>query len=145
MPLVSRLYFKNCGYEYLYAVYLMYSGGSSIVESLEGAAAVLKDRYLKEQITKCAAEIMKGSSIMEALIGMEVIDYTSLSIIRLGEESGKLTEMLKRLLIIIEDDLNSLMEKLLELIQPASIILVGALVGTIVLSIALPMFSMYNL
>ncbi|WP_163194771.1 type II secretion system F family protein [Clostridium thermarum] len=145
IPVYNKVYFKRSNYEFLYGVYLLHSGGSTIVKALEGAAAVLKDDNLRLQISKSVSQIREGESILEALLSVEVIDYTSLSVIKLGEETGKLCEMLGRLLEILEDELNSQIEKALELIHPLAIILVGFIVGIIVISIALPMFSMYNI
>ena len=145
LPLVRSIYLKRSNYNFLYAVYLMICGGSTIVDALEGAAKVLKDHYFKEQVEKAAFQIRQGGNVIEALISIEVIDFTSLSIIKLGEETGKLKEMLARLISILEDELNTMLEKVLELIQPVAIIMVGLVVGTIVIAIALPMFSMYNI
>lgn len=144
VPLVKSIYYKRSNYNFLYGVYLMICGGSTIVDALEGAAKVLKDQYFKEQVEKAVFSIRQGENVLEALVSIEVIDFTSLSIIKLGEETGKLKEMLKRLINILEDDLNNMLEKILELIQPFAIIIVGLVVGSIVIAIALPMFSMYN-
>ena len=78
-------------------------------------------------------------------MNVEIIDYSSLTMICLGEETGKLSEILSRLLMIIEDELRSKLEKLLQLLQPISILIVGIIVGSIVISILLPMFSLYSL
>lgn len=145
IPLLSRLYCKRDNYEFLYGVYLLLSGGSTLVDALSGAAQILKDTQTKIQINKSAAQIREGGSILTSMMNIEVIDYASLSIIKLGEESGKLSEMLDRLILILEEELTTLLEKFLELIQPVAVIMVGVVVGTIVISIALPMFSMYNI
>jgi type IV pilus assembly protein PilC len=145
IPIFNKVYFKRSNYEFLYGVYLLHNGGSTIVNALEGAAVVLKDTNLRLQINKSVCQIREGESILDALISVEVIDYTSLSVIKLGEETGKLCEMLGRLIGILEDELNSQIEKVLELIQPLAIMVVGSIVGTIVISIALPMFSMYDI
>ena len=77
-------------------------------------------------------------------MNLDIIDYSTLALIGLGEETGKLSEILKRLLLMNEDELSSRLEKLLQLLQPISILIVGLLVGSIVISIILPMFSIYR-
>lgn len=145
VPFLNKLYFKIQAYEFLSALYMLKGGGCSVVDSIEGASKVVKDNYLNNQINKSVKYIRDGGDIINALINIEIIDYTSLSIIKLGEETGKLHEMLFKLLAIMEEDLISTLNKLSELIQPAAMLFVGAIVGTVVLSIALPMFSMYNM
>jgi type IV pilus assembly protein PilC len=145
LPLVKEIFYKSSSYDFLYALYLLYHSGVNIVTSLEGAAQIISDSYIREQVLNSANYIREGSNLAEALMNVEIIDYSSLTMICLGEETGKLSEILSRLLMIIEDELRSKLEKLLQLLQPISILIVGIIVGSIVISILLPMFSLYSL
>lgn len=144
LPFVRTIYYRSCAYDFLYALYLLYHSGVNIVASLEEAATVISDKFIGKQVINSANHIRDGSNLVEALMSLEIIDYSTLTMIGLGDETGKLSEMLKRLLIINEEELSSRLEKLLQLLQPMSILIVGLVVASIVISIVLPMFSLYS-
>ncbi|NLM35401.1 MAG: type II secretion system F family protein [Clostridiales bacterium] len=144
LPIIKDIYCKSCCYDFLYALFLLYHSGINIVAAIEEAGAVISDSYIRNQVLKSANLIREGSNIVEALMNLDIIDYSTLALIGLGEETGKLSEILKRLLLMNEDELSSRLEKLLQLLQPISILIVGLLVGSIVISIILPMFSIYR-
>lgn len=145
IPIIKDIYYKSTAYDFLYALFLLYSSGVNILFSLEEATRVIADSYIRNQASTSINQIREGSNLVEALISLEIIDYSTLTLIGLGEETGKLSEMLKRLLLIKEEELSSQLEKLLQLLQPVSILIVGLVVGTIVISIMLPMFSLYSI
>ncbi|SCN21362.1 General secretion pathway protein F [Clostridium sp. N3C] len=144
LPIIKDIYYRSCAYDFIYAFFLLYHSGLNIVVALEEAAAVISDIQIKNQVINGANQIREGSNIVEALMNIEIIDYSTLTMIGLGEETGKLSEMLKRLLQINEEELSSRLEKLIQLLQPVSILIVGLVVASIVISVILPMFSLYR-
>lgn len=145
LPIISKVYFQLIAYEFLSAVHMLQSGGYSIVNSMEEASKVIKDRCLNLKLKEAAQCIKNGGDMINTFISLEILDYMSISIIKLGEETGRLDEMLVKLLAIMEEDLSATLNKTSEFIQPAAMLFVGAVVGIIVLSIAMPMFSMYSM
>jgi general secretion pathway protein F len=65
--------------------------------------------------------------------------------IAVGEKSGQLEEMLDRVSGIMEAELDSTLKKLMSLLEPVMILIMGAIVAFIVLSILLPIFEMNQL
>jgi general secretion pathway protein F len=67
------------------------------------------------------------------------------SMIAVGEKSGQLEEMLNRVSSIMEAELDSSLRRLMSLVEPLMILLMGCIVAFIVISILLPIFEMNQL
>jgi type IV pilus assembly protein PilC len=65
--------------------------------------------------------------------------------VKIGEETGELEKMLSKIADFYEDEVDSAIQTLTSIIEPVMMILVGAMVGVIVISMYLPMFRMLSL
>ena len=65
--------------------------------------------------------------------------------IKIGEESGDLENMLKKTASFYESEVENIQKNLLTLIEPFMIIIMSIIIGFVVMSIVIPMFDIYNL
>jgi type IV pilus assembly protein PilC len=65
--------------------------------------------------------------------------------VKIGEETGELEKMLSKIADFYEDEVDSSIQTLTSIIEPLMMIMVGAMVGVIVISMYLPMFKMLSL
>ncbi|MDD4797322.1 MAG: type II secretion system F family protein, partial [Eubacteriales bacterium] len=75
---------------------------------------------------------------------MGVFPLMVIHMVRMGEESGTLDQMLSQTAEFYEEEADAAMASLLAILEPAIIVLMGVMVLTIVLSVVLPMFGMYS-
>ena len=66
------------------------------------------------------------------------------SMIEVGEESGALDEILEKTAAFYDEELETALQKLTTMIEPLMIVVMAAVIGFIVVSMVLPMFSMYD-
>jgi len=89
-----------------------------------------------------AEETRGGDSLAAPLRKMGLFPKTAVQMVDVGEESGKLDEMLLRVAEIEERHMRARTKTLIALLAPALILVVGAVVGFMVLALLLPIFKM---
>ena len=118
--------------------------GVEIVRAIEISRNVIPNRYLKEELTQVAAEVKMGSSIHASMAKFPVFDALLVSMVQVGEESGMLFETLDKMAGLYEEQTDASTKKLTSMLEPAMTILIAVIVGTVVISIVMPMFHMYS-
>ena len=68
----------------------------------------------------------------------------AVSMLAIGEESGELDVMLSKVADFYEDEVSATVKTLTSMLEPAMIVIVGGIVGSILLSMYLPMFSIFD-
>lgn len=119
--------------------------GVEIVKALEIARDVLPNRYIKDQLSRIAEEVKVGSSINASMAKFPVFDALLVSMIKVGEESGMLAETLEKMAALYEEQTDESTKRLTRMLEPAMTIFIALIVGTVIISIVIPMFSMYNI
>ncbi len=122
----------------------LYSSGTSMVNSLEIAAATIGNRYLTRQFSGVVSRIERGESLSDAIRCVDGVDSKFAPIIRVGEESGNLDRMLHDIAEAYEYEAETSLTKLIALLEPALIVGMGVVIGVILLGIMMPMWSMYD-
>lgn len=122
----------------------LYSSGIPMVESIERSAAVLGNLYLSQQFEQIVADVKQGGSLSNALLKADIFESMFCSMIYVGEEAGKLDEILAKTADYYEEESDAAISKLVSMIEPIMIIFLGILVGLVVASIYPAMVSMYD-
>lgn len=123
---------------------ILFGGGISVVRCLEISADVIGNSYLSKKLIESKNLINDGSSIAESLEIGDVFPKMLIQSIKVGEESGTVEEILKKASEFYDSEANFALEKLSNLVEPIMIVILALLVGFIVISLVLPMFSMYG-
>jgi general secretion pathway protein F len=116
--------------------------GVSLLPALKIVENTIGNRVLARQVARVAEETRGGDSLAGPLRKLNIFPRTVVQMIDVGEESGKLDEMLLKVAEIEERHMRSRTKVLISLLAPALILVVGALVGFIVIALLLPIFKM---
>lgn len=143
LPLISPLVKKINSSRTTRTLSSLISAGVEIVEAFEVAENVLQNHYYKGVLTKAKVKIQKGSPIAEVFIAAENL-YPPLvgEMVAVGEETGKLPDMLMRLAVFYEEEVGESTKNLTTIIEPIMMIFIGAIVGFFAVSMMQPMYSM---
>lgn len=123
---------------------ILFSGGISVIKCVEITSDVLGNSYLSKKLLEGRELLSNGASISESLENGGAFPKMLVQSIKVGEESGSVDKILKKASEFYDSEANFAIEKLTSLIEPMMIIILAFLVGFIVISILLPMFSMYD-
>ena len=116
--------------------------GVSLLPALKIVEHTIGNRLLAAQIARVAEETRGGDSLAAPLRALGVFPRAVVQMIAVGEESGRLDEMLLKVADIEERHMRARTKTLISLIAPALILAVGLIVGFMVIAILLPIFKM---
>lgn len=116
--------------------------GVSLLPALRIVQHTIGNRLLAAQVARVAEETRGGDSLAAPLRKLGLFPGTVVQMIDVGEESGRLDEMLLKVADIEERHMRARTKRLVSLLAPLLILVVGSLVGFMVIAILLPIFKM---
>lgn len=127
--------------KFVKALSILISSGVQIVDSIEISAKVMSNKYIYEKICEANELIKKGNSIGYSLKTVEELPSLLLSMIAIGEESGKLDIVLNTVTDYYENELDSRLEIGMKYFENFITLFIGILVAIVVISMMVPMFD----
>ena len=145
LPILSFLIKTVNVARYIHTFGILFSAGASVLETMNVAASLVNNLLMKQAFIKASVEVNQGTAIHLALKKTGFLRPMALNLIASGEKSGQLASMMERAAIQLDNEVKSLVDTALTLLEPMIILLMGAVVLFIVLSTLLPIFSMEQL
>jgi type IV pilus assembly protein PilC len=118
------------------------SSGVPILESLEITARTAGNIVVSEAIQKVRTGIEQGQTFVEPLKASGVFPIMVSQMIGVGEQTGALDAMLSKIADFYEQEVDAAIANLLSLMEPAMIMFLGVTIGTIVIAMYLPLFTL---
>lgn len=119
----------------------MLSSGISMVQALEVTAEVVDNMVYKEIIENTLVEVKGGKSFADAISEYPEIPGVLAQMSKVGEETGKLGDILGTLSVFYRREVNNAVDTLIGLIEPAMIVLLGLGVGVLLASVLMPIYN----
>lgn len=116
-------------------------GGVPVVQALESAGPTSGSELVSAAVSDVIVQIEEGKSIAQPLQKSGLFPPMVTNMIAIGEEAGTLPELLDKIAEFYEEDVSSLTKQLGSMIEPVMLILIGVLVGGMLLSLYLPIFT----
>lgn len=142
VPVLGSVYMASALARFARTLGTLVRSGVSILPSLKIVEGTIGNLVLAKFVAQVAEEARGGDSLAAPLRKLGVFPGTVIQMISVGEESGKLDEMLLKVAEIQEREMRAKTKTLISLLAPALILVVGALVGFIVIALLLPIFKM---
>ncbi len=141
-PLISSIVKKNNAAFFVRSLSSLIASGVPLVRSLEITSKTVGNHYFRDAIIEASKKIKKGEKLSSALRPhQDIFPFGVIEMIEVGEETGKTSEILKKLADFYEQEAISAVERLSILIEPMLIIILGLAVGFFAFSIIEPMYS----
>ena len=115
-----------------------------MLNSLELAKATIKNKYIENQFDEVIKQVRDGTNLSQAISSVDGFDPKLSSSVYIGEESGKLDQTLLDVADDFDYEAELATEKMVTLLQPLMIIILGVIIGTIIVSVMLPLYSLYG-
>jgi type IV pilus assembly protein PilC len=122
----------------------MVSSGVPILQAIQIAGETAGNAVITEAMDDVYASVKRGGTIAQPIGEHEIFPPMVEHMISVGEESGQLETMLTKIAEFYETEVDAKIKSLTALIEPLMIIFVGGIVGFIVISMYLPIFSLYD-
>jgi general secretion pathway protein F len=115
--------------------------GVPLLQALENARDVIGNRVISAAIRDVSRGAKEGKGIAAPLADAKVFPSLALSMIKVGEETGRLDEMLLKVAGSYEKSLKQAVKRCISLLEPVLILVMGVLIGFIVVSMLMAVFS----
>lgn len=122
----------------------MLSSGISMVQALEVTSDVVDNTIYKEILDEALLEVRGGRSFADSIAEYPEIPGVLTQMVKVGEETGSLSEILQTLANFYRREVNSSVDTLIGLIEPAMIVMLGLGVGVLLASVLMPIYNMTN-
>ena len=122
----------------------LYSSGVQTIEMLETTSQVLNNAYLEEVFVNVIMNVSKGELISKSISDTGSFDPMLSSMIYIGEESGSLGDILNSTADYFDNEADTALQRMVSLMEPLMIVVLGIIIGFIVISIIQPIFQMYE-
>lgn len=121
--------------------YILNSSGIQILNSLDISTDVIKNKFMYEKMNISKEVIQKGYSITTSLSMSNVFPNVVIAMMQVGEETGNLEQSLKNINSNYDSNLETLVNRILKIVEPMIIVVIAISVGAIVISIMIPIFD----
>lgn len=145
IPLLGAQYKKILMARFTRTLGTLLANGVPVVTSFDIVKNIIDNTVVSKEIEKARDDIKEGKEIAKPLSQSGIFPPVVVNMIAVGEKSGQLEEMLNRVSRIMESELETSLKKLMSLLEPIMILLMGGVVLFIVISILLPIFEMNQL
>jgi len=116
--------------------------GIPIVESLKMSVGTLNNKILEKRLSLAIRRVEEGVSLSVAIDGAKLMPTLALRMLSVGESTGSLEEMLEGISDYFEEELDQRLHLLSTAIEPAIMIIMGVVIGTIIVTMYLPVFKL---
>jgi type IV pilus assembly protein PilC len=120
------------------------TSGVSLVQSLEVVQRVVGNKVAENSLEVIKQKVLKGISLGEAIGDESLFPEMLHSMIKIGEESGSLDDILDKTADFYDEELEASLKRMTAMLEPMMIIVMGVVIGFIVIAMMMPMFDMAN-
>ncbi|HEY4511866.1 MAG TPA: type II secretion system F family protein [Candidatus Paceibacterota bacterium] len=141
IPLVQNLYRKLYLSRIADNMHTMLLSGIPMIRALELTAAVINNEVYKGILANAVEQVKGGSSVSDSLSHNEEIPGIMIQMVKIGEETGELANILKTLSRFYVREVNNAIDTMVDLIEPLMIVMLGLGVGFLLAAVLIPIYS----
>lgn len=142
LPLAGGLIRQGAAVQYLRTLALLLSSRHPVLNAVESAADVLAVSRFRREAIGVADAVRSGARLSEGVRGLSIVPPVVRQLMDAGEKSADLARMTERGAVLVENNLGNARKRIAALLEPALMMVVGAGVLVIVLSVLLPIFDL---
>ena len=144
MPLFGPLNEKTAVARFCRVFGTLTRSGVPIIQALEIVCNTIPNKVISNSVADAMNEIQQGGMMSLALQRGKVFPSLAIQMISIGEETGELDSMMMKVADFYEDEVEQAVKALTSVIEPLMMVGIAAMVGTILLSMYLPMFKIFE-
>lgn len=144
VPIVRDLVQKSAISRFARTMSIMLKTGIPMINAIELSTRVINNVVMARSMAVVKNKVESGSNLSVPIEEMRLFPKLVVSMIKIGEETGALDEMLNKCADFYDDEVETVSGRITSMIEPMVIIILALVVGTVVMAIITPMFQMYN-
>ena len=145
IPLFGKLFKETAVARFARTFGTLLSSGVPLLNALQIVRGTLGSQRISEVISNVREAARKGRGIAEPLKNSKIFPPIAVHMVTVGEETGRLDEMLIKIADRFEIEVRTTVKRMLSLLEPVLILLMGVIIGFIVISMLMAIFSINEL
>ena len=145
VPLVGMINQMSSAAQFANTMSVLLAAGITLDQAVETTARVMDNALFQEEVHSMKDGIEQGRSLTECLQNRPYFPQTMIDMCSIGEETGELEENLENVADYYSNEADYRSQRLLTMLEPALLVMLSFFAGFIVISIYLPIFTMYDL
>ncbi len=142
LPLVGTILLKQQVATFARTLATLLQGGLPLVPAMETAGSSMSSRKVVNGITQATIHVREGKGLSRSLEDQKIFPPLAIEMIEVGESTGALPGMLTSVAEFYEEDVQTALGAAMALIEPVILIFMALVVGTVMVSLYLPLFSL---
>jgi type IV pilus assembly protein PilC len=142
LPVFGDLILKTSVSRFARTFGTLISSGVPVLRALEIVADTAGNRVISDTVLRARVSIKEGEKISTPLFGSKIFPVMVTQMIAVGEETGRLDQMLVKVSNFYDEEVDSTLKSLTSLIEPLMIVGLGFIVGFIAVSVISPIYSL---
>lgn len=144
LPGIKNMNIKIITSRFTRTLSTLLSSGIPLLQALDVVSRVVENKVVGDEIQLAQEDIRKGVPMSKAIKDIGLFPPMVDSMIKIGEESGALDDILYKTADFYDEEVEASMQKMTTLLEPILIVFMAVVIGFIVISMAMPMFDMVN-
>jgi type IV pilus assembly protein PilC len=144
IPLVGGIFQRFAITQFTRSLATLLGGGTPLVPALENAADAIGNRSVSRKVAGVVPRVREGRELWRALEATGIFTDLTIEMIKVGESSGALEEMLSAVSEFYDEEIDLRLARVISFVEPAILVLMGGVIVTILLSVYLPMFRLMS-
>ena len=141
LPVIGTLLRKVAVAKFTRTLGTMIASGVPILDALDIVAKAANNKIIENAIYFTKNKVAEGSNMADPLLQTNVFPSMVVQMISVGESTGAMDTMLQKIADFYEDEVEVAVEGLTKLLEPIAMVFIGGIVGTIMIAMYLPIFS----
>lgn len=142
VPIVGDVWLKAQIAQFLRTLATLLAGGTPLVSGLKTSSSAIGSRLIATSVAQAAEKVREGKTLSESLAETRLIPPLALEMIEVGEASGALSAMLTSVAEFYEEEVSTRLQRTLIWVTPAILVVMAVVVGFILISLYMPLFSL---
>ncbi len=143
-PLFGNLTVKSAAARLTRTLSTLISSGMALVEAIHITGKIMTNEVVRRAMFKAEEDVTQGFPLSVPLMEAEVFPIMVPQMVKIGEETGSLEEMLSKIADYYDEEVEIATEALVAAMEPLIIIVMAGTVVPIILAVLMPMFSLYS-
>ncbi len=144
IPVVGGIFRRFAITQFTRSLATLLGGGTPLVPALENAAAAVGNRHVARRVADVVPRVREGGELWRALEATGIFTNLTIEMIKVGEASGALEEMLTSVSEFYDEEIDLLLARVISFVEPAILVIMGGVIMTILLSVYLPIFRLMS-
>lgn len=144
IPIIKTTNVKIITARFTRTMSTLMASGIPLIQSIEVVGRVVGNKIIQDRLVVAVEDIRKGISLSRAIQEIQIFPPMVDSMIKIGEESGALDDILYKTADFYDDEVEVALQRMTTLMEPVMLVVMAVVIGFIVIAMALPMFDVVN-